>query len=415
MSDFKSTVDKLRQSFPRLSQKKALELAAKSFAREGGVGLGDVKVRLPRGFIERKVPPPFYGGTAVSEDIKATMDRVLREDRARYRQKYGGMPPKKGRPPRSEAWHRDMEVRHGPWIELRDKRHALDESKADLKTWAKFVAEASEVFSQGKITWDQFAALAAPHGTKAELQVVRKFPGNGNKKCKGGCKCGGMCKPKKPKRGKGILDKLAPNSMPAKVKAFLDKYGGERITRIRVCRKPVYSIIEKALRLVTNKLPYDKMYHLYMIISLSDGSHHQMDRIERNQVLQISPYQPSDEQESKDLPVDGQQVKGSACISLPSPPPVTFREAMARFVKEAQARAPDWGPWRYSATKNNCQDFVLSFLKGLGLLTPAVQTFVKQPVEGLIPSLAEKAGQVVTDLAGAATHALGGKQLEILA
>jgi hypothetical protein len=354
MSDFKSTVDKLRQSFPRLSQKKALELAAKSFAREGGVGLGDVKVRLPRGFIERKVPPPFYGGTAVSEDIKATMDRVLREDRARYRQKYGGMPPKKG-------------------------------------------------------------GNQDPVGPRRASSQVEELTRLTRKKGGCGCKCGGMCKPKKPKRGKGILDKLAPNSMPAKVKAFLDKYGGERITRIRVCRKPVYGIIEKALRLVTNKLPYDKMYHLYMIISLSDGSHHQMDRIERNQVLQISPYQPSDEQESKDLPVDGQQVKGSACISLPSPPPVTFREAMARFVKEAQARAPDWGPWRYSATKNNCQDFVLSFLKGLGLLTPAVQTFVKQPVEGLIPSLAEKAGQVVTDLAGAATHALGGKQLEILA
>lgn len=226
-----------------------------------------------------------------------------------------------------------------------------------------------------------------------------------------------------------IAEKIAPRSMPKKVATFTNAHKDWKIIGIKVCRVPIIPIIEKVIRQFPGvdaelkKRGIDILYHLYMTMTLEHPSGAQKEikfshgskaprvkpvkipqrdgiRLERNQVFQISPEQPGD-----NLP----EGKGAACINIPAPrPEITFGTAMANFVKEATARSKEYGPWRYHPFLNNCQDALLSFLKGMGKLTPQAQSFIKQQTDNLVSKTLARVGSTITDIAGGVTNAIGG-------
>lgn len=228
--------------------------------------------------------------------------------------------------------------------------------------------------------------------------------------------------------GDGIIDTLrdaaskvagwvAPKSMSPKFKKWLDKYQDYVITGIQVCRKPIIGIIESVLRKISKPVPYDKLYHLYMILTVTKDGKSEKFRIERNQTLQVSPYLPSDDTQ-KEVPTleDGTQISGDWCARPRVPPDMHLKVAFDKFQAVAQKRNPKLGPWRYAALpdgdtpSNNCQDFIVDFLRGIGSLTAGLKSNIMQDVAGLVPGWAQKIAQTITDAAGAATKTITGGQ-----
>src|SRR5688572_5734957 len=81
---------------------------------------------------------------------------------------------------------------------------------------------------------------------------------------------------------------IAPKTMPPKVAAFLKQHERYTIKDIQVCRVPIVPLIEKALRALAIKtVPFDRLYHLYMVVGLSSPSDTKSVKIERNQTFQI--------------------------------------------------------------------------------------------------------------------------------
>lgn len=208
---------------------------------------------------------------------------------------------------------------------------------------------------------------------------------------------------------------VAPASMPSKVKAKMNELKDYVITDIKVCRIPIIGLVEKFIRLVAKTQPqYDKLYHLYMVIGLKNAAGDvKKIRMERNQTFELNWAKDSDSSPPHHEVPEG--VTGSACVPVKLKNQTTpLTAAMDGFIKEAEARNPTMGAWRYAATgkdQNNCQDMVTSFIKALGDLTPSLSSFINQKVENLLSSNIEKAGQAVTDIAGAAGNLLfGGKK-----
>jgi len=198
---------------------------------------------------------------------------------------------------------------------------------------------------------------------------------------------------------------VAPSDMSGKVKRFMEVVKNFTIKSITVCRIPITKAVEFALRkIATVPAQYDKIYHLYMVIALSNGA---SIRVERNQQFEINNASPQDlNQPRHELP---EGVTGNACVPVPMKGVVqTMGVAMDGFIKQAKLRNPELGPWRYAgmstadgAPHNNCQDMVTSWLTGMGLMTPTLSTFINQDIDKLLGVNGTKLAQAATDLAGA--------------
>jgi hypothetical protein len=318
-------------------------------------------------------------------------------------------------------------------IKARDAYPHLDKEElvkiAQKAAWAK---EPRFHLKKGGSTWtpppelDHWAqrgildvgpAAAARYKKKLKLQPVPP-KGSGEKKTcgkpKGECKCAD---------GEGIITDVAskvvswfaPKSISGKAQRFLDQYKTWSIVGGTVCREPVYRVIEKIVRKLSSAdLPFDKIYHLFLVLTLKSPEGKQVKlRLERNQTFEVSLAKSSDTDRTTVTVPDG--VTGDACarIIVPAGRNISLAEAMKNFEVEAKRRNPQLGAWRYAALPqgnipgNNCQDFCVSFLKGIGLLTPSLQNFIKQDVKNLLPENVSKGQQAITDIAGAVSQHLG--------
>ncbi len=78
------------------------------------------------------------------------------------------------------------------------------------------------------------------------------------------------------------------------IRDFIQKYGNNNIVFMNVCREPIQEYILKAANLITlggfNKkkieLNYDKLFHLYLLISLENNVNF---KLEKNEIVQIKP------------------------------------------------------------------------------------------------------------------------------
>jgi hypothetical protein len=186
--------------------------------------------------------------------------------------------------------------------------------------------------------------------------------------------------------------------MPPNVKTMLDKYGDSIITDMTIARNPVGSALVSALSVASmgefkknlDNSPYDKLFHLKLIITLHNGIKLALEKVER---VSLTKYtKPVKGQEDENVAVDKQITLGQL------------------YHNAEMAMGDRFYP--YSARDNNCQSFVLSVLKASGIGGERDFAFIKQDTKSLFgdESFLRKLSNTVTDV-GARFNVLmqGGK------
>jgi len=177
------------------------------------------------------------------------------------------------------------------------------------------------------------------------------------------------------------------NDYPPKVRNLIKIHGDKRITHITIDRTPVPSVLTSALNAVSlgafkerfDKLPYDKLFHLRMDLTLTDNTRL---AVEKNEVINMY--------------LNPKKKKGGEQID------VIFRESdltLNKLLAGGQSIQKDkW--FGYSANNNNCQDFILALMNGSRIGNEQDKQFVKQDTSTLFKgdSFLRKFSNTVTDI-----------------
>jgi len=177
--------------------------------------------------------------------------------------------------------------------------------------------------------------------------------------------------------------------IPKGAETFIERQGDEKIRKMRVVRAPIADVISKFLNVISlglfkklqDKLGYDKLYHLSLVIN--DDT-----RIEKNEQIKIDKYTNRANEEFLDIPLQGKNI--------------TIKQL---FDNGAEYMGEKFIP--YDALRNNCQDFVIGLLRGSKLSSAGIEAFIKQPVNELVdnlPGYVKTATNAITTLGGLLTY-----------
>jgi hypothetical protein len=155
---------------------------------------------------------------------------------------------------------------------------------------------------------------------------------------------------------------------PSDQKKILEKYGSTTITNITVGRTPLPKILTHTLNILTlgafqqilNNSPYDKLYHLFSIITLDNGIKLKIDKTQAINMKIVGNYNPKN--------TDYIQIE-----NIPSG--LTFQTVMNNTQKSLGSKF-----FTYHPVTNNCQLFIKTILSSNGLLTKQYQNFIEQNV-----------------------------------
>ena len=204
------------------------------------------------------------------------------------------------------------------------------------------------------------------------------------------------------KKGDGIYDSLksaynttkdvakkiysGDTGMPPFVKKILEKYGNQYIKDIKIVRNPVSSAIINALNVASmgafkknlNDSPYDKLFHLYLLVTLPSGQY----AVEKEAVVSIKKA--------------GSERAGAEEMPIYSFPPMTLNSMMDNT---RNYMSPNKFI-NYSAYDNNCQTFISSILLSNNINDSNYQKFIKQDTGSVFSSnpYFRKLANTVTDL-----------------
>ncbi len=185
----------------------------------------------------------------------------------------------------------------------------------------------------------------------------------------------------------------ALKAMPTQVKDVLKQYGAYTVKEITVYREPIKSAIDSVLNIISfgsfnrnmvNK-GYDKMFHLYAVMLLDNGTKIYTERNERVKMV-INKGDHSQ---------DNRTVKTN--IRLQS----IFNSALA---------VEGDNLWHYDAITNNCQKYITALLKYNHYLTPALDKFINQDATNLLTQTEHGVTKTVTDLASLGRNIFTGGQ-----
>ena len=173
-------------------------------------------------------------------------------------------------------------------------------------------------------------------------------------------------------------------NMPPNVKTLLAKYGNASIKYIKINRTPVNSGITYALNMFSKggknfnnefkKLPYESLYHLQLIFSTSAGRC----VLEKNERVNMA-----------------EQPKETETMDVRFPAGLTINQIYSNGLK----LAGNDKFYKYNASSNNCQNFILYLLQGSRLTTPENVAFTKQDTSTLFakdPKLRKIANSLTT-------------------
>ena len=177
---------------------------------------------------------------------------------------------------------------------------------------------------------------------------------------------------------------------PPTARGLIKIYGNLELVQILICRVPVYDFIDKTLNFLSfgqwdslkSKYNFDKMFHLFMLVKLSNGH---MLRIEKNEVIEISNTFKIDKDTTMvDVSLEGKHI--------------TLNELLQNTINTVgKQQVFIYSPW-----SNNCQRFILDILQSNGLLTEKDKQFIYQDITELVKELpwyTKAIGQKVTDTA----------------
>ena len=173
------------------------------------------------------------------------------------------------------------------------------------------------------------------------------------------------------------------------IRDFISQYGSYDIVFMNVCRNPIKEYISKAINILTlgkakekmKELHYDKLFHLYLLISLEKNENLINIRLEKNEVVKIHKIILSCESDCK-------------MVNIPMQNKINFTVFLNNEIQQ-QGRSF----WLYDAISNNCQVFIMTLLTANKLGNSEIYTFVKQDISTLLSSPLKKAFRFITDLA----------------
>jgi hypothetical protein len=188
--------------------------------------------------------------------------------------------------------------------------------------------------------------------------------------------------------------------LSASVRDILAKHGDKTITKASVYRTPVSSVVKEALNVVSlgefkkklSAAPYDDIYHLFMLLTLSDGT---TVSLEKNALItmRVNPSRKGDFREAS--PPEG--------LTLNALMDNTRKKMGKKFLP-------------YSARNMNCQNFILNVLRANQMDTPTLDTFVKQDTSDLLgapDSFLNKFSDAVTNLGGVVATIQEGGEVKV--
>ena len=182
--------------------------------------------------------------------------------------------------------------------------------------------------------------------------------------------------------GKDVINKVSDlgnkvanpgQAYPPELTQLKKDIGEENITSIEIRRTPVPNAISGAMNIVSlgsfnkkmSRLPYDSLFHLFIVVTTDKGSHFLIEKNARINVERSIPtLTNTTTMEVKNIPAN---LSVNALID-----------------NTQSAMGSDFLP--YSPVDNNCQSFILAILKANNLSTPEIEKFVKQDTSSLFKS-----------------------------
>ena len=181
--------------------------------------------------------------------------------------------------------------------------------------------------------------------------------------------------------GSGVISNIKAklNRRPKILNDLLKSKGDQKITNIEICRIPITSMFQKLLNLATlgkmrkkmKSLHYDKLYHLYLVVHLVDGSVYSIEKNQRVTVLKG-------------------KKQGGECRAMW----LNSKKTLRQFIETAEKlKIPGFYVYRMATT--NCQHFIASLMNANGIRK--FNKFILQDVEKLAPGYIKKIANVITD------------------
>ena len=183
------------------------------------------------------------------------------------------------------------------------------------------------------------------------------------------------------------------NLKPA-VRRILERIGDKPIAEIRVIRRPLSSKVKALMRLMGVGGEHDRFFHLFLAVQLYGQAIQWV--VEKNEDLNIKPYQPVEIDEAMPVPVP----KGLTLTKL-------FENAIVRIPKQRL--------FHYDAFSSNCQRFIVDVLQASNvLMTPPMMEFILQDVSKLAKKWQQRLAGFFTSLANRGKLAIVGEGVVIL-
>ena len=175
------------------------------------------------------------------------------------------------------------------------------------------------------------------------------------------------------------------------IKKILKKYGDKNIRAIRIGRRPINSLVEKAFQIISlgkweenrKKYPYDRLFHLFLVLTMDDGT---VISFEKNSIVTMT------ENDSRC------SMPNVECIELEYPADsITLDE----LVKKPLEKIGKEKYFIYNPFSQNCQIFLSEVLKTFNLYSPKAKEFVYQNISEIVerlPFYVEYIAKTVTDI-----------------
>ena len=159
----------------------------------------------------------------------------------------------------------------------------------------------------------------------------------------------------RPKKGGNFLDQTG---FVKNAKKTLDEYGNDQILNVTICRQKIPSIVNA---LYTKVLPYDKLYHLSALVTVSHNGQQKLIKVEKQSFVTVTT--------AISLPSDTESLN----VPGPFPQGTSLNSVFARMRQSMGSRF-----FTYDAFKNNCQTFLLALLHSMNKKNPQIDTFIWQ-------------------------------------
>ena len=162
-----------------------------------------------------------------------------------------------------------------------------------------------------------------------------------------------------------------------KIKKILKEYGEMKIRSIRIGRRPINNLVERAFDIISlgkwsklkDKYYFDRLFHLFLIITLEDGT---VISFEKNSIVTMTE---NDERCS---------MKDTECIDLEYP---TLLITLNELANKPLDRIGKEKYFIYMPFDQNCQIFLRDVLETFNLYSKKAEEFIYQDITEIVEKL----------------------------